>query len=53
MSRDSWASVLVLAGVACLAAGAWLLHPAAGLGVIGLASVAIGVGIVRTKGNYE
>jgi len=49
MKPDSIANVCVLAGIGLLSAGAWLIHPAAGLAVAGLAAVVIGIGIVRSQ----
>lgn len=48
MSSDSIANVLVIAGIALLSAAGWLLHPAAGLCVAGVAAVVVGIGIVRS-----
>jgi len=49
MSSDSIASTLVIAGLVLLSVAAWLLHPAAGLAVAGVAAVCVGIGIVRSK----
>jgi len=44
---------LVLAGVAMLAAGAWLLSPAAGLAVAGLFCLAVGLGHGRDGEKHD
>jgi len=47
MKPDSIANICVLAGIGLLSAGAWLVHPAAGLAVAGVAAVVVGIGIAR------
>ncbi|MCK9569324.1 hypothetical protein M0R72_10340 [Candidatus Pacearchaeota archaeon] len=48
MSKESVANVFVLFGVLILSIGGWLVSPALGLTVLGIAAIAIGVGIVRS-----
>jgi len=48
MSKDSVANILVIVGVCLLSGAGWLVHPAVGLGTLGVALVAIGIGIVRS-----
>jgi hypothetical protein len=41
------ANLLVLVGLGAVTVGGWLVHPAAGLVLAGVAAVSVGVGIVR------
>ncbi len=48
MRGDSIANVCVLAGVGMMSWAAWLVHPAAGWAVAGLAIFVIGIAIARS-----
>jgi multisubunit Na+/H+ antiporter MnhB subunit len=47
MTRGTLANVLVVGGLVAVACAAWLVHPAAGVAVAGIAAVAVGIGLVR------
>lgn len=43
------ANLLVTSGIVSVTAGAWIVHPSAGLVVAGIVAVLVGIGIVRNE----
>jgi hypothetical protein len=49
MKRLGMADLYVLVGVVLMTVAAWMVHPAAGVGVCGALCVLVGIGTTRSK----
>lgn len=47
MRASVLANILVIGGLVCIVAGAWVMHPSAGLLTVGTFGILAGLGVLR------